>query len=208
MSSLIFDFDGTIADSFDVAQSIFYELTGHEPITDPDVIAHLRTLPLLKAAREMHISPTLLPRLLIKGRALMHQRIDKVKSFPGMAQVLHELHSDNDIFIMSSNSQPNVESFVREHKLEECFDGIYGGIGLFSKARALRKVIRHNKLDSKDCFYIGDEVRDINAAKRARVQGVGVAWGYNDVIALKNEKPYAVVKNPEELLSLFLNTDK
>lgn len=109
---------------------------------------------------------------------------------------------------MSSNSQPNVESFIREHKLEDCFNGIYGGIGLFSKARSLRKVIRHNKLDYNECFYIGDEVRDINAAKRAKVRSVGVAWGYNDASALKNEKPYAVVNNPEELLSLFLNTDK
>ena len=208
MSSLIFDFDGTIADSFDVAEGIFYALTGHDPVTDPEEVAHLRTLPLLKAAREMRISPTQLPRLLIKGRALMHQRIAKVKVFPGMSEVLHTLHRNHDIFIMSSNSKPNVESFVQENRLGDCFDEIYGGIGLFSKARALRRVIRHNKLDPDNCFYIGDEVRDVNAAKRASVRGVGVAWGYNDVLALKKEKPFAVVANPEDLLTIFLGTDK
>jgi phosphoglycolate phosphatase len=204
MSNLIFDFDGTIANSFEVAEKIFYELTGHEPVTDENLIAHLRRLPLLKAAKEMHISPAQLPRLLIKGRALMKSRMHQVKAFAGIAPVLRELHEDgNKLFIISSNSQPNVEEFLKDNNLLDCFDRVYGGVGLFSKARVLKKVMRHNRIKADESFYIGDEVRDINAAKHAGVRIVSVAWGYNDVGALKDENPFATAKKPADLLHVF-----
>lgn len=202
--NLIFDFDGTIADSFDVAESIFYELTGREPVTDPGLREHLRSLPLLKAAKEMRISATQMPRLLIKGRAMMQSRISQVVSFKDINPVLHELHEEGfRLFIISSNSQPNVLTFIENNKLEDCFDAIYGGIGLFSKARAIRKVMWRNKLKSKDTYYIGDEVRDINAAKRARVKSIAVEWGYNDSLALEKQHPFSIAKHPDDLLKIF-----
>jgi phosphoglycolate phosphatase len=204
MSNLIFDFDGTIANSFEVAEKIFYELTGHEPVTDENFIAHLRRQPLLKAAKEMHISPAQLPLLLMKGRTLMRNRMSQVKAFVGIPPVIRELHDNgNKLFIISSNSLPNVEEFLGEHDLLECFDKVYGGVGLFSKARVLKKVMRRNRITADESFYIGDEVRDINAAKHAGVRIVSVAWGYNDIEALKEEKPFATATSPADLLQIF-----
>ncbi len=204
MSNLIFDFDGTIANSFEVVEKIFYELTGREPVTDEHMIAHLRRQPLLKAAKELHISPALMPRLLIKGRLLMQSRMNQVKTFAGITPVLRELHDEgNRLYIISSNSKPNVEAFLKEHNLHDCFDNVYGGVGLFNKARVLKKVMRRNKMRAEQSFYVGDEVRDINAAKHANVRIVSVAWGYNDVAALKEERPYATAMVPSDLLGIF-----
>jgi phosphoglycolate phosphatase len=204
MSVLIFDFDGTIADSMDLAIEIFYEVTGHPRIDDPERIAHLRTLPLLKVAREAKVAPHQIPRLLLKGRALMHQRIDEVKSFPHLHDTLQRLHNSGyQLFVMSSNSQQNVEHFLQKHELAEYFDGVYGGVGLFSKTSALRKIMRRNKLRPEHCFYIGDEVRDMNAAHKAHVHAVAVAWGYNAVSALRQQAPFAVAERPADLQRIF-----
>lgn len=204
MSNLIFDFDGTIADSFEVVEKIFYELTGRDPVTDKDRIAHLRRQSLMKAAKEMHISPAQLPRLLIRGRALMKLRMGQVKAFAGIAPVIRELHnSGNKLYIISSNSQSNVEDFLKEHDLLDCFDRVYGGVGLFNKAHVLKRVMRHNKIEPNHSFYVGDEVRDINAAKHAGVRIVSVAWGYNDIDALKEEKPFATAIKPSDLLRVL-----
>lgn len=204
MSNLIFDFDGTIANSFEVVEKIFYEVTGHEPITDEQLVAHLRRQPLLKAAKELHISPTQMPRLLIRGRALMQHRMNQVKAFPGIPQAIRELRNKgHQLFIISSNSQSNVEIFLKEHDLLDCFDRVYGGVGLFNKARVLKKVMRRSKMKAEESFYVGDEVRDVNAAKRAGVRIVSVAWGYNDVAALKEEKPFATAMTPADLLQIL-----
>lgn len=209
MSTLIFDFDGTIADSMDLAIEIFYEVTGHPPITDPAEIARLRTLPLLKVAREAKISPHQIPRLLLKGRARMHQRMDEVGTFPGLPEVLRQLHKNGHrLLVMSSNSQQNVTQFLKTHGLESYFSDVYGSIGLFSKTRALKKILRLNKLKPGQCFYIGDEIRDMHASQKAKIRPVAVAWGYNDVRALQAAKPFAIAERPADLERIFSASPK
>ena len=80
---------------------------------------------------------------------------------------------------------------------------IYGGVGLFSKSAALRKIMKKNKLKTSDVIYIGDEVRDIEACKSVDVAIVAVTWGFNDPQRLKDEEPMAVVRTRPDLLNLL-----
>lgn len=201
--TIIFDFDGTIADSFEVVLDLFYELTGHERFTAQQ-ITELRGTPVRKVIKAIGIPLRQMPRLLVQGRALMHQRMHEVRVFPGLHESLATLHQAGwQLMVISTNSQQNVEVYLREHGLYEYFDHIYGGVGLFSKTQSLRKVLRQNKLDRTSCFYVGDEVRDMQAAHRAHVNVVAVAWGYNDASILRAEEPYAVAERPADLVQIF-----
>lgn len=201
--TIIFDFDGTIANSFEVVLELFYELTGHERFT-PEQIAELRRTSVRKVIKELGIPLRQAPRLLVQGRTMMRQRMHEVRVIPGLHEALAELHRDGwQLMVVSSNSQQNVEAYLDEHKLREYFDHIYGAVGLFSKTQSLRKVIRQNKLDRDACFYVGDEVRDVQAANKARVRCVAVAWGYNDASILRAEKPFAIAENPTEFVKIF-----
>lgn len=200
MAAVIFDFDGTIADSFDVVLHVFYEITRHEPFT-AEQIAELRQVRSpRKLAKLAGLSPRQAPRVFIRGRTLMARHMGEIKPFPGTEPALAGLRREGHrLFVMSSNSQRNVREFLRNHSLQQYFEGIYGGVGLLSKAGALNKVLRQNRLDPADSFYIGDEVRDILAAKRTDVRAVAVAWGYNDVSVLESEAPFAIAKSPKAL---------
>jgi len=202
MRTLLFDFDGTLADSFGVVVDIFYELTGHERIEDPATIAHLRHLPLMQAAKELHVTPMQVPRLLIKGRKMMSERIDQVPPFEGTAETLKVLHDlGHDMYVMSSNSAHNVEAFLRANNLDQYFVRVYGGIGLLNKAAAIKKVMRQIGLHPESCVYIGDEARDVDGAKRAGVHMIAVGWGYNDPELLKAHNPDSVVYEPKEIIT-------
>ncbi len=202
MSTIIFDFDGTIADSFKVVLDIFYELTGKEPY-DEEQISKFKAMSMRKAVKAAHLPPRQIPRLLIKGRTQMSQRLNELKPFPDIKQVLKKLHDNgHNLLVISSNSQSNVRSFLKEHKLDAYFDGVYGGIGLLSKASALRRVLRINKLAAQDCYYVGDEIRDIHAAKRAHIRSIAVTWGYNDGAILAARKPFMTADSPKDLLHL------
>jgi phosphoglycolate phosphatase len=204
MSAIIFDFDGTIADSFDLVLDLFYEITKHPRFT-PERIAEFRSTPSLrKAAKAVNITPRQVPLLLIKGRVRMGKRLNEVKPFRGIEPVLRSLHKDGHLLlVISSNSQHNVEAFLNSHGLTGYFDAIYGGVGLLGKASALRRVIRQNKIDHLNCFYVGDEVRDVLAAKHAHVRSIAVGWGYNDVSILRASEPLAVADRPSDLLTIF-----
>lgn len=202
MRTLLFDFDGTLADSFGVVVEIFYELTGHERIDDPATIAHLRHLPLMQVTKELHISPIQVPRLLIRGRKMMSEQIDKVAPFEGIAETLKALHeAGHEMYVMSSNSAHNVEAFLRANDLDEYFVRVYGGIGLLNKAAAIKKVIRQIGLHPESCVYIGDEARDVDGAKRAGVHMIAVGWGYNDPELLKARNPDRVVYTPKDIIT-------
>lgn len=203
MSTLIFDFDGTLGDSFELALDIAYEVTGLQPISEVEM-ARLRGLPLLKAVRELGIPLRHVPKLVLAGRQAMHERIDEVAPFPGIAETLQTLHeAGHHMLIMSSNSEQNVRTFLRSNGMELYFDGVYGGVGLFNKSAALRKILRRNRLDTTECFYIGDEVRDVIAAKKVHVRPVSVAWGYQAPQALADQHPFALVHTPPELVDVF-----
>ena len=203
-TSLLFDFDGTIADSFPLIVDLFYELTEQQPIVDEQRINRLRQLPFRKVVKELDVPFHRVPGLIVRGKSLMQRRIGEVKPFPQIEQVLRDLRADGHrLFILSSNSEENIRKFLRKEKIEDYFEDVQGGASLLAKAHAIKKIMHKNELDPKDCVYIGDEVRDITAAKKAGVRVVSVAWGFNDRKALAKHKPFALVYRPTELIELF-----
>ena len=203
MKTLIFDFDGTLGDSFELAIDIAVEITGM-PRASAEKIDHLRRLPLLRAIKEIGVPFRKIPGLIVKGRQRMLERMNEVAPFDGIPEVLKSLHAAGyHLLVISSNSEKNVRSFLRTNNLEPYFDGVYGSASIFNKALTLKKVIRRNKLEVADCFYIGDEVRDIVAAARVGVEPVAVAWGYQAAEALQEYHPYALLDHPKELMRIF-----
>lgn len=202
MSAIIFDFDGTIADSFDLVLEIFYDITGMKRFSDTD-ITEFKKLPIRNAIKLVHIPSRQIPILLIKGRVQMGKRLNEIKPFPGIDVVLEQLRDQGHrLFIISSNSSNNVTTFLTEHHLVHNFEAVYGGIGLVGKAGALKRVIRHKKLEQEQTYYVGDESRDIMAAKNAHIHSIAVSWGYNDVSVLISEHPDVIAYEPSDLLSL------
>lgn len=52
-------------------------------------------------------------------------------------------------------------------------------------------------------MYVGDEVRDIDAAKAVGLISVAVCWGFNSRFALEKAQPSFIADNPEELLEFI-----
>ena len=204
MSAFIFDFDGTIADSFETVIQIFHELTGrHDRLPDAE-IERLRGMTLRQVAKDLHIQVWKVPYLLMKGRRTMNRQMEQVHAHRGVPEVIRKLFDEgHQLFIVSSNSTKNIELFLQQHNLSKEFVSIYGGVGLLSKARMLRRVARRNSLEPEDTWYVGDEVRDIEGAHQAGLKVVAVAWGYNTAAILQQHRPTKLVHNPSELLQLL-----
>lgn len=200
MKAIIFDFDGTLADSFTVAVAITQSLTHRsEPISATE-ISRLRQMRLLNVAKELGLPRWRWPLLMFLGRRMMSRRLNEVQPFAGIGDVLAALSSDHyKLFIMSSNSKRNVETFLAAHGLSAYFTQVHGGVGLFGKSRALRSILRHNNFQPADVIYVGDEPRDIEACKRVGVPCVAVGWGYNAPELLAEHAPMVVVRTSAQL---------
>jgi phosphoglycolate phosphatase len=183
---------------------IFEKLTRRaEPFNDEDIM-RLRGFTAFHVVRELRIRPWRLPWLLVRGRALMRRQIDAVVVFDGIPEVLQHLQASGvKMYIMSSNSPGNIRKLLRGHGLDGYFERVYGNVGLFGKAKMLRRVIARNGIDLSTAYYVGDEGRDVEAAKRVGVHSVAVAWGFNNAELLERHHPYAVVASPSGLSQLF-----
>lgn len=202
--TLIFDFDGTIADSFKVIVEIFEQITGREnPIEDSEM-AHLRGLPPTEVARRLKVPLWRAPIFLFRGRSLMQRRLTEIKPFAGIETTLKNLHaSGHKIYITSSNSALNIHRFLRANNLNHLINGVYGGASLFGKAKLLARLLAKHKLKPEHCFYIGDETRDIEAARIVKIPFIAVAWGFADTQILEKMQPLALARNPKDLVKII-----
>lgn len=212
MKLVLFDFDGTIADSLPLMVETFRELSrGHRHIhplldlanTDTPILDHPTVLILRQKGLKAAISSLKLNKLqisLIYLRVISRfaKRIDRLQPVEGMADVLAELGQQYQLGIVTSNRQSSVQRFLRQHQLEH-FQIIKSQPNLFGKAATLSQVIKQQGFDLPNVVYVGDEVRDIEAAQQAGIASIGVSWGLNSYDLLAWNDPTAVIERPDQL---------
>ncbi len=203
MPVVIFDFDGTIADTFLMAVNIFYKLKPRWPILPKGEVERLRGMAFLQVARELQIPAWDVPMLLVRGRKIMAAQLDEAVIIPGMDQAIRQLHKNGSkLYVISSNSNENINRFLERYDLLQYFEAIHGSEGLLSKSRRIKKLLKSIQATPDQAYYVGDEARDIEAAHKAKVHAIAVSWGYNNIKILADHKPQVLVFDPEEIVKI------
>jgi phosphoglycolate phosphatase len=201
---LLFDFDGTVADTLEVSHGILNDLAaefGFRPLPSGELEA-ARAMGTRQFIRHLGISNWRIPKLAKRGLQLLHERIGTVNPIAGMPEVLAELHGrGHRIGILTSNSESNVEAFLSRHNLPY-FHFVRTSSKLFGKGREMRKILAKEKCPPAAALYVGDETRDIEAARETGLTMAAVTWGYNTAEALRASAPDHLVHSPPELLLL------
>jgi phosphoglycolate phosphatase len=202
---LIFDFDGTIADTLDHLVKIGNQLSRefHYKKVRSSQIEEFKDRSLREIIRTLEVPLSKIPRILMRARKELHKNISRIKPIKGLKDILLELKSlGYRMGIITSNSSDNVKNFLKNHNLE-MFEFVKTSSKLWSKNHILRRVIRKNGFSIDQIIYIGDEVRDIEAAQKAGVLCMAVTWGFNSKRALKACRPDYLAHKPEDLIKKF-----
>jgi phosphoglycolate phosphatase len=200
----IFDFDGTLADSSTLAVGLLNELAKifrFKSIESNEEALKLRGLGTRQAIQYLQIPSWKLPLVVWKARRMMTERMT---SFPlahkDIYQSLKELKQQGKkLAILSSNSEKNIFLYLKHYQLD-FFDEVKQS-SLFGKAPKIKKIIKRTKTSFDQAVYIGDETRDIEAAKQAGVDSIAVSWGHNKLETLEASKPTHSIQSLKELLS-------
>ncbi|MFW5883400.1 MAG: HAD hydrolase-like protein [Verrucomicrobiota bacterium] len=205
LRALVFDFDGTIADTFERAVRISNHLAGEhgfKRIEQAD-LPHAKNLSATQFARFLGIRKRQIPSLLYQGKRLMREDIAEIGLIDGMGAVLKQLRYTMPVLgILTSNSVENVTTFLAAHDLE-LFDFIHAIPKLSGKSKQLRAILRTYNLRPGELGYVGDEMRDIKAARRSRCYSIAVSWGFNSRQALASQAPHELLDEPAQLCELL-----
>ncbi|SEJ36522.1 HAD-IA family hydrolase [Achromobacter sp. NFACC18-2] len=186
-----FDFDGTLADTMPWFNAILNTVADkyHFRKIDASEREALRSRDAGEILKYLNIPLWKLPAIMTHVRTLMQEIDPSVQLFDGIPQALARLKASGlRLAIVSSNSVENVKRVLGE-ETAALFDDYECGTDLFGKAAKIDRLLRQHGTAPERFLLVGDEMRDIDAARKAGVRVGSVAWGYNHVDALRGRGP-------------------
>lgn len=202
---IVFDFDGTIADTIPAIISILRKISGefgYEHVKNIPV-EKFRDYKISESLKKLHIPIFKLPFILKRANDEYKKVILFAKPIPKVKDLIIKLkESGFSLGILSSNKKENIQLFLTNNKID-VFDYTYAEDTIFGKGKALNHFIKKHNFKSEDLIYIGDEIRDIEAAQKNNIKIVAVSWGFNSKQVLLKYKPEYMIDSPEELLQII-----
>jgi HAD superfamily hydrolase (TIGR01509 family) len=204
IKSLVFDFDGTIADSMQIVLGIYNSILAPayhiKPINKGEEEL-FRSKDPRTLLRSNGVNIFQLPILVLRAHKEINKKIKEIKPIYQMVEILNKLRSSKlTLGVCTSNSRSNVIAFLEDNYLTDTFDFIYSGKHLFGKHKLIHKLLKEQKLNKEETLFVGDEIRDVEAAHKAGLKVIAVTWGYNNREALQHAEPDYFADNPEEII--------
>lgn len=201
----IFDFDGTLADSFPFFISVFNQIADEHGFrrvgaAEAQDLRHHDTRAIM---RHVGMPAWKLPLASRSFIGLMRENAARIPLFEGVREALHGLDREGvRLAIVSSNSEQNVRLVLGPH-LSALFGHYECGMSVFGKAGRIRKVVKRAAVPAAHALYVGDQALDADAARRAGVAFGAVSWGYAPIEALRRVEPDREFGTPAELLHIL-----
>ena len=208
-SAVLFDFDGTLADTAaDLSRALTCLRTArglHElPLDDLRPHASSGARGLIGAG--LGILPEHPEFQALRDDFLRHYARDicvESKLFPGMDELLAGIEARGLRWgIVTNKSTSLTRLIVKALALEARAACVVCGDTtphLKPNPASLLHAARELALAPQECIYLGDDLRDIQAARAAGMRSVAVEWGYGEGLAAWHAD--AIIAQPLDLLS-------
>jgi phosphoglycolate phosphatase len=199
-SLVIFDLDGTLVDSFpwflrnvnDVADRFSFRRVAEDEV---EALRHASTREILG---RLEIPLWKLPVIARHMRRLKTEQAASIPLFDGTDTMLRALAAAGlRLALVSSDSEVNAR--VKLSEAASLFDHYDCSASIFGKAAKFRRILRCATVDAAQAIAIGDETRDIEAARAAGIACGAVTWGYAAPKALRTLGPDLVFDGMDDV---------
>ena len=215
IKAVIFDLDGTVTDTLStIAHFGNYALNVHGFPSIPEeefkyfagdgkrVLLH-RMLSHINADTEENFN------MVEKtyDNAYESDPIGKTTPFPGMVELMNELHKKNIKTAVNTNKPHNVAIMILEKLFPKgSFDKVYGqieGLPLKPDPTLALKIAKELDVSPEECLFVGDTSVDMLTANSAGMKAVGVLWGFRPEAELKDTGAHYIISHTHEILNLI-----
>jgi phosphoglycolate phosphatase len=183
----LFDFDGTLADSFPFFVEVLGELARRHSFTPvrPEQIPLMRRQDVRQNMKLVGMPLWKLPLVAASFVGLMRSRPDAVPLFDGVIETLSHLRRHGvTLALLTSNSVDNALRALGPANAAH-FAYLEGRSAILGKQARIRKVLAHSGIPAAQALCIGDQLSDLRAARAAGVAFGAVAWGYGELASMR-----------------------
>jgi len=203
---VIFDFDGTLADTFPWFVSVFDAVAdkyGFRRI-DKSEIEVYRGLDARQIVKRLGVPFWKLPFVAAHMRTLIARDIEQVALFPGIPELLERLHSEGVLLaVVSSNSEANVRH-VLGARISSLIQRFECGSSMYGKASRFKRVLRLTRVPAQSALSVGDELRALAAARVVGIPFGAVTWGFTTPNALEAGSPDHLFGSVDDIAAAVL----
>lgn len=206
--NIIFDFDGTIADSKTCSLIATKKAFNDYGLNIPsdEQIEYYMGIPIEESFNLMSaikLNDKELTELMTLFRENYKEtKAHHLKIYKGMQEQLESLHQNYKLFVVSSKRTNVLERNLSKLGVAKLFVEVIGS----DKVKKYKPspdgiiyILQKYDLQKKETIYVGDAVFDIKMAKNADIDSCAVTWGSHSIEVLKAENPNFIINNVKEL---------
>jgi phosphoglycolate phosphatase len=190
LKAIVFDFDGVIADTFDLSVRIIRK--NGKRVTRKQYRDHhngnVWEEPAVYFSKE-------------ERRNFHDRRMESASAehlFPIVGEI-RRLSRKNILLIISSSADDIVRKYLSLGKIGKYFTEVLGRRIHLSKVEKFKMIFKKYKIRPEECVFVTDTLGDLREAKIVGVPTIAVTWGYHGKIRLKKGKPDMIIHDFEEL---------
>ena len=135
--------------------------------------------------------------------------IDFTKPYNGMPELLQDLRDSGIAIAVASNKYQKAVSKIIPHYFPDinfvAIEGQKEGVNVKPDPSIVFAILAQAKVAKADCLYVGDSGVDMETARRACIDSVGVTWGFRSMKELVEYHADAIVNNPVDILGIVEN---
>ncbi len=210
MRAILFDFDGTIADTIPaIAEGVNLTMQelGLPKHTEQAVLRFInygaRELIRQALPESLRSDASFVDRALetynrLYGTVYHHTRI----AYDGMRELIADFHKEVKIGVLSNKQDAFVKRLCRQVLLPGTYDAVVGyenGKPAKPDPYLSNKTASLLQVAPEDCIMVGDSDVDLMTAKNANMIHVGVSWGYRSYDFLKKAGATRIARTTEQL---------
>ena len=213
--TILFDLDGTLFDSGPDFEYIINKMRakcglGKLNYAEFRKIISAGSAAMVKHGLEINESDTNF-NLLLKSFRNYYLRLmgERAVLFPGMQALLNELEQRKIVWgIVTNRMEKYIAPMLLRYGLQDrpaCIVGADTTAHRKPHPAPLQHAAKLLGCATEDCYYIGDHMNDIIAAKAASMPSIAVSWGYHPSLAeLQKLDPDFIVNTADEILSIII----
>lgn len=197
---ILFDFDGVIADTFDICFGINKQINpkirvedDYTKLFDGNINDWKKDTPLGEEEVKKSDDDFFIRYI---------PKLAGAEVFPGMKEALGELAKSYILIIISSTIASPIKDFLAVNGLTDYFEKFNGDMVVHNnKSDRIKKVLEKYRAAPNDCVFVTDTQGDMREAAECGIGSIGVEWGFQKAEDLTKGSPFLIVKKPEGLLA-------
>ena len=213
---VIFDLDGTLLNTIeDLGHAANYALekngfATHTLASYPFFVGNGVRRLITRVLPEEHRNDATIDKLLKDFREFYDEHCcDCTKPYPGMPELLRDLSDQGVQMAVASNKYDAAVQKIINHYFGDidfvAIEGQKEGVNVKPDPSVVFAILAKARVPKREVLYVGDSGVDMETARRACVDSVGVTWGFRPEKELVEWLADTIIHQPNDILGLIEN---